>query len=123
MKSNTDLFEMRANFESEELKRIQAKNSLRSANLQLMQLMNLGDTTILVLVDGQMPVIQAQIPDRQELFKSYIGWSPYFQSFQYQLNASRKNLSISRAQLYPSVTVGGSVNSHFSVPTGIIQIM
>lgn len=114
MKSNTDLFEMRANFESEELKRIQAKNSLRSANLQLMQLMNLDDTTILVLVDGQMPVIQAQIPDRQDLFKSYIGWSPYFQAFQYQLNASRKNLSISRAQLFPSVTVGGSVNSHFS---------
>lgn len=114
MKSNTDLFEMRANFESEELKRIQAENNLKNANLKLMQQMNLTDTPMLVLVEEQMPVVQAPFPDRQDLFESYIGWSPYFQSFQYQLNASRKSLSVSRAQLYPSITVGGSVNTHFS---------
>jgi len=114
MKSSTDLFEMRANYESEELKRIQAINSLRTANLKLLQQMNLTDTTMLVLAEEQIPVVQAQITDRRDLFESYISWSPYFQSFQYQLNASRKSLSISRAQLFPSITVGGSVNTHFS---------
>ncbi len=114
MKSNTDLFEMRANYESEELKRIQAKNSLRNANLRLVQQMNLSDTAMLVLVEEQTPVIQAQVPDRQDLFESYIGWSPYFQSFQSRLNASRKNLAISRAQLYPSITLNGSVNTGYS---------
>lgn len=114
MKSNTDLLEMRANYESEELKRIQAKNSLRNANLQLVQLMNLSDTTMLILVDEQIPVVQAYDQDRQELFESYIGWSPYFQSFRAQLDASRKSLAISRAQLFPSISVNGSVNTHYS---------
>ncbi len=114
MKSNTDLFEMRANYETEELKRIQAKNSLRTANLQLRQQMNLSDTAMLVLVDEQNQVIPGQTPDQQDLFASYIGWSPYFQSFQSQLNASRKYLSISRSQLYPSITVSGSVNTGYS---------
>jgi outer membrane protein len=114
MKSKTDLFEMKANFESEELKRVQADNFLKSAYLQLKQYMNLTDTTRMALADEQGPVASDNIPDRESLFNSYIEWSPNFQSYQAQLKASRKQLSISRSYLYPTVTASGSLSSGYS---------
>ncbi len=113
MKSKTDLYEMRANYETEELKRIQAENSLKTANLQLRQYLNLTDTINVTLVEEQSPMIAAQIPEQQSLFSSYLEWSPNFQSYQALLKASRKQLSISRALLYPSVTAYGSVQSGY----------
>lgn len=113
MKSKTDLYEMRANYETEELKRIQAENSLKTANLQLRQYLNLTDTIQVTLVEEQSPMIVAQIPEQQSLFSSYLEWSPNFQSYQALLKASRKQLSISRALLYPSVTAYGSVQSGY----------
>jgi len=113
MKSKTDLYEMRANYETEELKRIQAENSLKTANLQLRQYLNLTDTIQVTLVEEQSPMIAAQIPEQQSLFSSYLEWSPNFQSYQALLKASRKQLSISRALLYPSVTAYGSVQSGY----------
>ena len=113
MKSKTDLYEMRANYETEELKRIQAENSLKTANLQLRQYLNLMDTIQVTLVEEQNPMIAAQIPEQQSLFSSYLEWSPNFQSYQALLKASRKQLSISRALLYPSVTAYGSVQSGY----------
>ncbi len=114
MKSKTDLFEMKANFENEELKRIQAENYLKSAYLQLKQYMNLTDTTHMVLTEEQNPIVTSNIPERQNLFNSYLEWSPYYQSYQAQLKASRKQLSISRSSLYPTITANGSISSGYS---------
>lgn len=114
MKSKTDLFEMKANFENEELKRIQAENFLKSADLQLKQYMNLTDTARLVLAEEQTPFVASDIPERQNLFNSYLAWSPYYQSFQSQLKASRKQLSISRSLLYPTINANGAIGSGYS---------
>ena len=42
---------MRANYETEELRRIQVENSLKTSMLQMKQRMNLTDTIELVLVE------------------------------------------------------------------------
>ena len=113
MKSKTDLLEMRANFETEELRRIQVENSLKTASLQLKQRMNLTDTTEMVLDEEQSPMVITEKPDQQNLFSSYTQWSPYYQSFEAQLRASRKLLSISRSQLYPSLNANASMGTAF----------
>lgn len=113
MKSKTDLLEMRANFETEELRRIQVGNSLKTAALQLKQRMNLTDTTEMVLDEEQSPMVITENPDQQSLFSSYTQWSPYYQSFEAQLKASRKLLSISRSQLYPSLSANASIGTAF----------
>jgi outer membrane protein len=114
IKSKTDLFEMKANYEGEELKRIQAENYLKSATLQLKQYMNLTDTTEMLLAEEQSPVAATAVPDRQSLFNSYLEWSPYYQSYQSLLKANRKQLDISRSSLYPTITANGSLGSAFS---------
>ena len=113
VKSKTDLLEMKANFETEELRRIQAGNSLKTASLELKQRMNLTDTTELDLDDEQSPMVVTGKQDQQNLFSSYTQWSPYYQSFEAQLKASRKSLAISRSQLYPSLNANASMGTAF----------
>lgn len=113
MKSKTDLLEMRANFETEELRRIQVGNSLKTATLQLKQRMNLTDTTEMVLYEEQSPMVITEKQDPQNLFSSYTQWSPYYQSFEAQLRASQKSLAISLSQLYPSLSANASMGTAF----------
>jgi outer membrane protein len=113
VKSNPDLLEMKANFETEELRRVQAGNSLKTAALQLKQRMNLTDTTEMVLEEEQSPMITTGKQDQQNLFSSYTQWSPYYQSFEAQLKANRKSLAISRSQLYPSLNASASMGTAF----------
>jgi outer membrane protein len=113
VKSRPDLLEMKANFEMEELRRIQVENSLKTASLQLKQRMNRTDTTELVLDEEQSPMVVTGKQDQQNLFSSYTQWSPYYQSFEAQLKASRKSLAISRSQLYPSLNANASMGTAF----------
>lgn len=113
MKSKPDLFEMRANYETEELRRIQAENSLKTANLQLKQRMNLADTIRIQLTEEQSPLVSVPVPEQQNLFSSYLNWSPYYQSYQALLKASHKQLSVSRSLLFPSITATGAIGSGY----------
>jgi outer membrane protein len=113
MKSKPDLLEMQANYESEELRRIQIENSLKAAKLRLKQRMNLTDTTDLVLTEEPDLTETSAGKNTEALFNSYLQWSPYYQSFEAQLKASRKSLAISRSQFYPSINAYGSVSTGF----------
>jgi len=113
MKSKPDLLELSANFETEELRRIQVENSLKTSKLQLKQRMNLTDAGEMALEEIADQFAVSQKPDQQNLFASYTQWSPYYQSFEAQMQASRKALAISRSQLYPSVTAYGGMGTGF----------
>jgi outer membrane protein len=113
LKSKPDLLEMRANFETEELRRIQVENNLKTSMLQLKQRMNLTDTIPLVLDEEQKPTETAGNLNTDNLFSSYLQWSPYYQSFNAQLRASRKSLAISRSQLYPSISAYGAFGTGY----------
>jgi len=113
MKSKPDLLEIRANFETEELRRIQVENSLKSSMLQLKQRMNLTDESEMVLVEEQHALVGSESPEQQNLFAAYTQWSPYYQLFEVQLKASRKSLAITRSQLYPSINAYGSIGTGF----------
>lgn len=113
MKSKTDLLELRANFETEELRRIQVENSLKTSKLQLKQRMNLTDSGELELEEITDQFASTEKPDAQSLFAAYTQWSPYYQSFEAQMQASRRALAISRSQLFPSVTAYGGLGTGF----------
>jgi outer membrane protein len=113
MKSRTDLYEMRANYEAEELFKIQTGNRLKSVTLELKQLMNRTDIAPMVLEEDSTAVIAGQFPDQQLLLSSFLEWSPAFQSTNNLLKASKKQLSISRSLWFPSVNASGSVSSGF----------
>lgn len=114
LKAKADLLEMRANFEMEELNRIQIENSRKSAMLQLKQHMNFTTSEEIQLFANPETTLTENFIDPQTLFTGFTAWSPYYKSFEAHLKATEKNLSISRSQLYPSISAGGSINTAFS---------
>jgi outer membrane protein len=114
LKAKSDLLEMRANLEMEELNRIQIENSKKTAMLQLQQHMNLTVEKELELIAETEITISETLTDPQSLFTVYTTWSPYFKSFEANLKATEKNLSVSRSNLYPLISAGGSINTGFS---------
>ncbi|WP_321347697.1 TolC family protein [uncultured Draconibacterium sp.] len=113
LKAKTDLLEMRANLEREELNKIQIENTLETATLQLKQLMNLVSAEEMELVDESSVVINEQVAQPRQLFEQYTGWSPYYQSIYANVKATEKGLALSRSALYPSIYASGSIGTGF----------
>lgn len=113
LKSKPDLYEVIANLESEELIRIQMENNLRRSRLELHQCMNYTGEEEIVPEVVSLPVIESSLFETDTLFNNFISWSPRYQSFIAQLNASRALLDKSRSQLYPSLSAFGSTGSGF----------
>ncbi|WP_321370062.1 TolC family protein [uncultured Draconibacterium sp.] len=113
LKAKTDLLDMRANLEREELNKIQIENTVETATLKLKQLMNLVSAEEMELVDESSVVINEQVAQPRQLFEQYTGWSPYYQSIEANVKATEKGLSLSRSTLYPSIYANGSISTGF----------
>ncbi|WP_346863082.1 TolC family protein [uncultured Draconibacterium sp.] len=113
LKAKTDLLEMRANLESEELNKITIENKVETVTLQLKQLMNFVSRDEMELMDDSTLVFNEVVDQPQQLFNQYTSWSPYYQSIEANLKATEKGLALSRSQLYPSLWASGSINTGF----------
>ncbi|WP_319479948.1 TolC family protein [uncultured Draconibacterium sp.] len=113
LKAKTDLLDMRANLELEELNKIQIENTVKTATLKLKQLMNLVSAEEMQLVDESSVVINEKVAQPQQLFEQYTSWSPYFQSIEANVKATEKGLALSRSALYPSIYASGSIGTGF----------
>lgn len=113
LQAKSNLLEMRANLESEELNKIKINNLIIKASLRLKQLMNYISHDVMNLVDESCLVYNEDISEPQYLFDEYLSWSPYYQSIEASLKATEKSLSISRSSLYPSISAYGSFNTGF----------
>ncbi|HYQ58192.1 MAG TPA: TolC family protein [Draconibacterium sp.] len=113
LQAKTDLLEMRANLEREELNRIQIENRIETAELKLKQLMNIVSVDEMALIDKPSTVFSEKVNQPRQLFEQFIGWSPYYQSIEAGVKATEKSLALSRSNLYPSLYAGGSVGTGF----------
>ncbi len=113
LKAKTDLLEMRANLELEELNRIQVENAIETATLRLKQLMNLVSVDEMELVKESPSVFSDRVEKPMQLFDQYTTWSPYFKSIQTNVKLSEKSLALTRGDLYPSLYMSGSVSTGY----------
>lgn len=111
--AKSDLLEMRANFEKEELNKIQVENFVETKMLQLKQLMNFVSPEKMELVTKDTPVFYDRITEPQQLFDQFTSWSPYYKAYESNLKATERNLAISRSGLYPSISANGAVNTGY----------
>jgi outer membrane protein len=111
--AKTDLLDMRANLESEELFKIQIENYVKTAMLELKQLMNYLLVEDMELVQSSRMVFNEDISNTTELFNQFTKWSPYFRSIETGVKATEKTLALSRAYLYPSISAYGSLSTGF----------
>ena len=115
LKSPTDLLEVKANFEKDELFCVQTSNSLQSSWISLKKTMNLPlDQQIELnfpdLSEGGTPEINLNVPD---LYNQFATWSPTLQSYELDLKSSLKYINMSRAGYYPSIRLQAGYNTGF----------
>ena len=115
LKAQTDLLEVRANFEKEELFYIQTSNNIASSWISLKKAMNLPpDQQITLDIPEEKPVVVAEtVSDLPELFRQHISWSPYIRLFESEFLASHKNVNISKAGFFPSIRLQAAYNTGF----------
>ena len=115
LKSQTDLLEVKANYEKEELFCIQTANLLELKWIDLKKAMNLPPDQQIKLdyqaVETEVDrVVSANI---QELFTQHASWSPIIRSAEMDWKASQKNVSIRRAGYFPSVQLQATYSTGF----------
>jgi outer membrane protein len=114
LKAQTDLLEVKANFEKEELFCIQTSNNIASSRISLKKAMNLpAEQQITLDIPKEDPVVADIIASMPELYKQHIAWSPYIKSFESDFRASQKNVNISKAGFFPSIKLQASYNTGF----------
>jgi len=113
LQAKTDLLDMRANLEREELNKIQIENALETATLHLKQLMNFISREKMNLIDESSTVFSEEVVQTQQLFNQFTTWSPYYKSIEANLFATEKSLALYRSQVYPSIYANGSYNTGF----------
>ena len=113
LQAKTDLLDMRANLEREELYKIQIENSIETATLKLKQLMNYVSRDDMNLIDESLSVFGENVLQPQQLFNQFTTWSPYYKSIEANLKATEKGLALYRSQLYPSIYASGSYGTGY----------
>jgi len=115
LKATADLLEVKANLEKDELTCIQTQNKLESAWIELRKAMNLRPDSAIALIKNTNPIIEDQNSnlDIISLYGSHSSWSPEIKSYEYDKEASRKNLSVQHAAFFPSLGAGASYGTYF----------
>jgi len=114
LKSQSDLLEVKANFEKEALFCIQTTNNIATARIELKKAMNQPPDQSLDLV---VPVTVAgstgSTTDIKDLYVQHTAWSSYIRNFEQEWLASQKNVSISRGGFSPSIRLQATYNTGF----------
>lgn len=115
LKSQTDLLEVRANYEKEELFSIQTANKLQSSWISLKKAMNLPtDQQIALVVPQEAPVMTVGSDTTvAALFNEHARWSPYIRLYENNLQASQRVVTISRGSYFPSLRLSAGYNTGF----------
>jgi outer membrane protein len=114
LKSQSDLLEVKANYEKEELFCIQTSNNIATARIGLKKAMNLPPEQLLELIVPATETLSSDITtDIRELYVQHTSWSPYIRSFEQEWMASQKNVSISKGGFSPSIRLQATYNTGF----------
>lgn len=119
LKSVSDIAEVMANLQLEEVHKIQAENKLSEAMLNLQKLMNFEkaiDTAAIEDAPAGYPdstgmMLSGTDPDK--IFNSFLLRSPLYLSEEAVYKAEVKNLSISQSNFYPAISGGWSIGTGY----------
>jgi outer membrane protein len=114
LKSQSDLLEVKANYEREELFCVQTINNIATARIGLMKTMNLPtDQSLVLIVPTTEPVYAGNDTDIQTLYVQHTIWSPYIKGFENEFLASKKRVSVSKGGFSPSIMLQATYNTGF----------
>lgn len=116
MKAGADLYEARSILLTDKLNVTQSKNQLVAAKLKLIQEMNLeGVNDIAIqpeIEESYSSVYPAEI-DSDTIFQEARGFLPLLKAQELRTKAAKKQISMARGELYPSLSLFGGYGTGF----------
>jgi outer membrane protein len=116
--SAADLSQQEASLAQSQLTLVQAQNNVRSALLDLAQLLELP------VWDGfsvERPVLQpgdALLSSPDDIFADAVGVRPSIRAEELRLEGSERSIRIAKAQLYPSLSLSGGLGTNYYTTFG-----
>jgi len=110
-----NLLDIQAQEASEELQLVNSKNKLALSNLQLIQLLDLTDTTFRIAqpaLDGFD--IALVTSDYNSVYPIAEGYLPQIKTAQFRVDGAKTAISIAQGGYYPQLTLGASYGSSYS---------
>lgn len=110
-----NLFDVQAQFASEELTVITNENNLRAARLSLIQFLDLPYSEDFTIDRPDFTEIEALsvVPDINEVYNNALRL-PQIKSAEYKVQSAEKNLSIAKSALSPSLSIGANYGTGYS---------
>lgn len=110
-----ELYELQAQQAREELNRVQTANNLKLALLDLAQIMEMDDFETL---DVASPHVDALINENillssATVYESALAVRPEIRSVQYRMESAQKELLMTKAQYYPSLSFGANFGTGY----------
>lgn len=114
LQAESDLLEIKAQLASETHQLIQAVNQYEMALLSLKHLMNYPKDKELQIgvVDIHLP--GRWIPALDSVYRTALLYMPSVRMAEMDVDVSRRNLSLARAELFPRLVAGGGINTNFA---------
>ncbi len=114
--AGADLYEAESLLLADKLLHTQNENRLKAAKLTLLQAMNIegeSDITIMpeLISSGAEESVETVVSD--SIFITAKGFMPSIKAQEYRVKAAKKQLSATRANLYPSISLQGGIGTGY----------
>lgn len=115
-----EIYELEAQRAREEQNRVQAESNLKLALLDLAQIMEVEDFSLL---DVQAPPMESMINEgvllsTSDVFNSALLARPEIRAAEYRLQSSQKEVLMAKSQLYPSLSFGANFGTGYYKMSG-----
>ncbi len=116
------LQEIQAQYASEELQLVNAKNQLKLSKINLAQLLNLESSEDFNIDEPDLSNFQgvSELITPGALYETAVDIMPEVKRAEYNFYAAEKSKSLARGSYYPTITVNGSIGSGYSGANNIL---
>lgn len=109
------LFQLRAQLAADEATVVETENQLRLAKVTLMQLMELPVTSDFELTrPGQDEMIPGALSSADDIYSTALAILPEVKESRLRTSAAAQQLTVSQADLFPKLTLSGSLGTSYS---------
>lgn len=110
-----ELFEIEAQIAREELSRVQARNNLKLALLDLAQIMELETFSNFDIVapSAETLINETALLPSEAVYESALVNRPQIKGMQYRIESSEKEVLMARAQYYPTLSFGANMGTGY----------
>jgi len=115
-----EMYDLLAENAKEDLSRLQAQNTLNLSFLDLAQFLELDHfETLDIVAPENLSESDLHLLSADEVFDSAITHRPEILGAQYRLKSSESNVSITKADFYPSLTFGAQIGTNYYNMSGL----